>query len=240
MLDLVAAVFFTAYFAAQLALLVGFAAVARPVKLAAVGAAGLWLAIVAGLYARGGVPAGVSGPVPANFAPFALALAVLVAAWLLAPHARQALLSVPLPALVALHIGRVGGLLFITLYLQGRLSAPFGPVAGLGDVITGASALALAPLLALGWRIPHGWLRAWNAFGALDLVVAITLAALSVPGTALRVFTDGAGAQVMGTLPWTFVPAILVPIDLLAHLVIAAKLKPSKHAPRRQPALEHA
>lgn len=53
---------------------------------------------------------------------------------------------------------------------------------------------------------------------------------LSVPGTAFRVFTEGPGTLVMGTLPWIFVPAMLVPVDLLVHVVIIAKLSSAPHA----------
>ena len=55
--------------------------------------------------------------------------------------------------------------------------------------------------------------------------MAVTLAALSAPGTPFRVFTEGPGTQVMATLPWAFVPAMLVPIDFLVHFAIAAKLR---------------
>jgi hypothetical protein len=34
----------------------------------------------------------------------------------------------------------------------------------------------------------------------------------------------------MGTLPWIFVPAMLVPVDLLVHVVIIAKLRSARHA----------
>jgi hypothetical protein len=244
MLDVLAALFFASYFASQLVLLIGFATLSRAAKLGIVAVATLWFAGLAAVYALGGLTPGALGPVPVNLLPFTLALAVLFGGWFLVPSARRALLSMPLPALMALHAGRIGGVLFIALYLQGRLSAPFGPVAGLGDVITGAVALGLAPLLALGVRIPRAWLRLWNVFGALDLIVAIVLAALATPGTPFRLFTDAAGTQVMGTLPWIFAPALLVPIDLLAHVVIAAKLRhrgsaAAAHEPRIA-AWEHA
>jgi len=119
---------------------------------------------------------------------------------------------------------------FLLLYFDGRLSAPFAPVAAIGDIITGAIALLLLALLARGVKIPKLWLGVWNAFGLLDLLTALALAMLSVPGTAFRVFTEGPGTLVMGTLPWIFVPAMLVPVDLLVHVVIIAKLSSAPHA----------
>src|SRR6266849_7871293 len=215
MIDIVAAIYATAYFAAQMGLLIGLSQVRGVTKLATFASAAAWLAIVVVAYTVGGLRPGVLGPVPVNLLPFILLLAMLFGSWFLLPQTRHALLSVPLPALVAVHAGRVGGLFFLILYFDGRLSAPFAPAAAIGDMITGAVALLLAPALALGFEIRSAWLRAWNAFGALDLAVAVTLAALSAPGTPFRVFAEGPGTQAMATLPWVFVPAMLVPIDFL-------------------------
>jgi hypothetical protein len=232
MLDIVAAIYATAYFAAQMGLLIGFSPVPRVAKLAAFAAAAAWLAMVVVAYTVGGLRPGVLGPVPVNLLPFILLLALLFGSWFLLPQTRHALLSVPLPALVAVHAGRVGGLFFLILYFDGRLSAPFAPAAAIGDMITGAVALLLAPALALGFGLRSFWLKVWNAFGALDLLAAVTLAVLSAPGTPFRVFTEGPGTQIMGMLPWIFVPAMLVPIDLLVHFTIAAKLKSVPSATR--------
>ena len=145
--------------------------------------------------------------------------------WLLAPRVRGALLSVPLPALVDVHAGRLGGVLFLLLYADGRLSAPFAPAAGIGDIIVGSLALLFAPMLALRYDMRRSLLSLWNAFGVLDLVVAVTLGLLSAPGIPFRIFFEEPGTQAMTTLPWLFAPAMLVPIYFLIHVAIAAKLK---------------
>lgn len=232
MLDIVAAIFATAYCAAQTGLLISPAPLRGATKIGAFAAAAAWLAAVAAVYGLRVLSPGALGPVPVNLVPFTLLLAILFGAWVLIPQARSALLSVPLPALVAVHAGRIAGVFFLLLYFDGRLSAPFAPVAAIGDMITGAIALLLVPLLALGIKIPRLWLGAWNAFGMLDLLTAVTLAALSVPGTSFRVFSEGPGTLVMGTLPWIFVPAMLVPVDLLVHVVIMAKLRSAPHGIR--------
>src|SRR5712691_11415690 len=201
-------------------------------KLAAFAAAAAWLAIVMTAYTVGGLRPGVLGPVPVNLLPFILLLALLFGSWFLFPPTRHALLAVPMPALVAVHAGRVGGLFFLILYLDGRLSAPFAPAAGIGDMITGAVALLLLATVALGFELRSLWLKVWNAFGALDLLAALTLAVLSAQGTPFRAFTEGPGTQIMGTLPWVLVPALLVPVDLLVHFAIAAKLKSVPSATR--------
>jgi hypothetical protein len=194
-------------------------------RLATFVAAAAWLALIVAVAAAGWLAPGALGPLPANLLPFVGILTVLFGSWSLVPRFRSALLSVPLPVLIALHGGRLGGVFFLLLYLDGRLSAPFAPAAGVGDMITGALALLLAVILALGFQIRREWLGLWNAFGALDLVMALALGLLSAPGAPFRIFVDGPGTEAMTTLPWAFVPAMLVPIDFLVHFVIAVRLR---------------
>lgn len=225
MLDIVAAIFATAYCATQAGLLIGPAPLRAGSKIVLFAATAGWLSAVIAVYGLRLLTPGTLGPLPVNLIPFMVAVAMLFGAWALIPQARQILLSIPIPALVAVHAGRVAGVFFWLLYLDGRLSAPFAPVAAIGDIVTGALALLLLAVLAVGGKVPKLWLGAWNAFGLLDLLTALTLATLSVPGTAFRVFTEGPGTLVMGTLPWIFVPAMLVPVDLLVHVAIIAKLR---------------
>lgn len=230
MLDIIGAIFATAFCAAVVGVLVGLSPVQPTTRLAAFAAAAKWLGIIVAVGALGGFTPGTLGPIPANLLPFAGLLALLLGGWFLVAPFRTALLSVPLSALVGVHAGRLGGVFFLLLYADGRLSAPFAPAAGVGDMITGALAIPLAAVLALGFGIRPAWLRLWNAFGALDLVVAISLGLLSAPGTSFRVFTEGPGTQAMTALPWVFVPAMLVPIFLLVHVAIATKLRAAVQA----------
>jgi hypothetical protein len=232
MLDIMGAIFATALYATVVGVLVGLSPVPAVARLAAFAAAAGWLGIIVAVAALGGLAPGVLGSIPANLLPFAGLLALLFGGWFLVPQFRRALLSVPLPALVAVHAGRLGGLFFLLLYADGRLSAPFAPAAGLGDMVTGAFAIPLAVMLTLGFEMRRTWLGVWNVFGALDLVVAVSLGLLSAPGTPFRVFTEGPGTQAMTTVPWVFVPAMLVPIFLLVHLAIATRLRTAVQAGR--------
>jgi hypothetical protein len=232
MLDIIAAVFATAAYTTVVGALVGLSPVGTGTRLAAFAAAAAWLAIIVAVAAFGGLAPGVLGPVPANLLPFTGLLVLLFGGWFLIPQFRDALLAVPLPVLVGVNAVRLGGLFFLLLYADGRLSAPFAPSAGTGDMIAGALALPLAAMLALGLHLRRAWLGLWNAFGALDLVVAVFLGMLSAPGTSFRVFTEGPGTLAMTTVPWVFVPAMLVPIFLLVHFVIAAKLRTAAQAGR--------
>jgi uncharacterized membrane protein len=132
---------------------------------------------------------------------------------------RGRLQSTPLPALIALNVTRLLGVLFVLLYAAKRLPAPFAPVAGWGDFAAGAAALPIAFWVA---RQPDTARRAvlvWNSFGLADLVTAVTLGALSAPGPS-RVFFDDPGSALMGSVPWILIPCFLVPSLIFVHLVV--------------------
>jgi hypothetical protein len=143
---------------------------------------------------------------------------------------------VPLAALVGINSFRIGGVFFLLLFADGRLSSPFAPSAGWGDIITGIAAIPIAAGAASARSVPSGLLAAWNVFGAVDLVIAVTLAFLSAPGTPFRVFMDAPGTVVMTTLPWVLVATLLVPLYLLTHFIIAARLRFSRYSFSAQPA----
>ena len=149
--------------------------------------------------------------------------AVLAALFAFLPAVRGATLSISLPALVAVHAIRVLGVIFVALYAQGRLPAPFAPTAGWGDIGVGVAALPVAALIArFGSRVrPLALL--WNIVGFADLVDAIALGALSAPGP-LQVFAGPPTSALMTTEPWLIIPAFLVPCLLFIHLVIFARL----------------
>jgi hypothetical protein len=230
MLDLIATIFATAVYATVVGALMGMSPVGAMTRLIAFAAAAAWLAIIVTVAALGGLAPGVLGPVPTNLLPFTGLLVLLFGGWFLAPQFRSALLAVPLPVLVGVNAARLGGVFFLLLYADGRLSAPFALAAGVGDMITGVLAIPLAAMLASGFDMRRTWLGLWNAFGALDLVVAVVLGVLSAPGTPFRVFIEAPGTQAMTTVPWVFVPAMLVPIFFLIHLAIAARLRTAPQA----------
>jgi len=232
MLDLIAAIFAGGLATTLAAVLIGLPPLQPATRLACFAAAATWLGVVVAAAALGALRPGALGPMPAPLLPFGALVALLFGGWLLAPRFRSALLSVPLPALVGLNAGRLGGVLFLLLYAEGRLSAPFAPVAAVGDMLAGALAALLAAAVALGLRGGRAWLGAWNVFGALDLVVAIVLGAVSMPGTPFRVFVEGSGTLAMTAPPWVLVPGLLVPVYLLIHLAIAEHLRTAEHTGR--------
>jgi hypothetical protein len=224
MIDMIGAIAGTAIYAALVGVLVGLSPVRGPTRLAAFAAAAVWGAIIVATAALGGFAPGATGAIPAPVFAFAALCMLLLGGWLLLPRFRSAILAVPLPALVGLNAARLGGVFFLILAADGRLSTPFAPVAGWGDIAVATLAIPLAALAMGGAHERPAWLGAWNALGALDLVVAISLGLLSAPGTPFRVFAEGPGSLAMTALPWIMVPAMLVPLYLLIHLAIAAKL----------------
>jgi len=224
MLEVFGSLFVGMAIAGVAAVLIGMADIRPAFKFAAFVAAGLWTMMMFVVSALGGFAPGTTGPVPAVALAIVFLLTVGMMAWLGSPAFRRAFRSVPLSGLVGIHAFRVIGISFVILHTAGLLSNPFASYAGWGDLITAVAAIALAFAVA-GGSMPRRSLIAWNIFGALDLLVALTLGILSVPGTPFRVFTEFPGTTIMGALPWVVAPTILVPVFLLTHLEIAARMR---------------
>jgi hypothetical protein len=229
MLDLIGALAVSAIVVIDLIVVIGFAVTSRPAKIIAFALAGAWVAVLVTLTATGRFAPGAIGPVPGPPLAFVVTVIAALVAWNGSARFRNALLSLPLEGLVGINALRVAGLFFLILLAQHRLPAPFAPSAGLGDIATGLGAIWLAARLASGRAVPSRSIAIWNAFGALDLVVAVTLGTLSA-GFPLRVF-GGSDEIAITSLPWVIIPTLLVPLYLLTHLTIAARLS-SRRADR--------
>jgi hypothetical protein len=232
MLDLIGALMMGAVCAADVTVLIGLAAIRPAAKFTSFAIAGLWISVIFTIAALGGFAAGVAGRFPTPVIAFLVLMIGGLVAFLRWPAFRNALLSVPPAGLIGINASRIVGICFLILHDQGRLAAPFATSAGWGDVITGVAAIPLAFAASRG-RLPRGVLIAWNAFGALDLIVAIVLGALSAPGTPFQLFTEAPGTAVMGTFPWVGVPTLLVPLYLMTHLGIAVRLRAAAGASSR-------
>jgi hypothetical protein len=156
---------------------------------------------------------------------FGTPLVITVALVLAFPTIRRALIAIPLPLLAGLNAFRLGGLLFVLLAGAGRLSGPFPYIAGWGDFATGALAIPAAWLLAGETSFRDRLIFAWNTFGMLDLIVAVALGLVSRNGSPLQLIHAGVGTAAMQTLPWAFVPSVLVPFFLIAHGIIFAQIR---------------
>jgi hypothetical protein len=225
MLDIVGALFAGAYCAALVWTLIWGPSRSMRIRIALTGAFVVWLVAITAFASAGAFAPGVLGPIPTGLAAFAVALVPLLAAWGSRRRIRDALLAVDLPVLVGLHAFRLGGIFFVLLGLSGRLALIFALTAGIGDIVTGGVALALTIRRALGHRVSARALHAWNAFGMLDLVLALVTAVLANSASPMGFLGTEPGTREMTTMPWILVPAVIVPVLFLTHILIGARTR---------------
>ena len=110
------------------------------------------------------------------------------------------------------HAPRVAGVAFLLYLAFGHLPALFALPAGLGDIATGIAAPLVALRLAQGTGRRAGlW---FNAFGMTDLVVALTLGALT--GFGLLNITPSSAP--ITELPLALIPTATVPLLFALHI----------------------
>lgn len=112
----------------------------RSAKLILAAIAGLWIGLCAAAASVGVMAVSAPFPLIGFFVVTPLIAAGIAAAW---PAGRRAMLSIPMPLMIGLNIGRVAAVLFLLLAVEGRLAGPFPYFAGWGDIITGVIALPL-------------------------------------------------------------------------------------------------
>jgi len=110
------------------------------------------------------------------------------------------------------HAFRVAGIAFLLMMALGQLPALFALPAGVGDIAAGLAAPFVARQLVRGTgRRAALW---WNAFGIADLVLALTLGAL----TAYELINVTPSGAPITELPLALVPTVGVPVLLILHL----------------------
>ena len=177
----------------------------------------LWLAVAFILGANGAFSGGPGAlPLPILAGVLMPILVFLVAFWRVGPF-RDFVMSIDLPVMAGIQAWRFAGLGFIALYAYGVLPGLFALPAGFGDMAIGVT----APLVILALRRHPAFAGSrlfwiWNLFGMLDLVVAVSLGALSA------VLGIGISAEIttfpMGTMPLVLIPTFLVPLFFMLHL----------------------
>jgi hypothetical protein len=221
MLDFIGMIVTAALMVLIVTTLTTFMDVSRAAKVTLAAVIGIWIGLAAAVAGAGWLPISRPVPVVGLFVAAPLLTAALATAW---PQARKAMLSIPMPVMVALNVLRVFAVLFLLLAAEWRLSGPFPYSAAWGDIITGVAAVAVLFLLKDGGARYSPAIAAWNLFGAADLVLAIAFGVTSAAGSPLQLF-PGPGSEAMQHVPWSFVPTVLVPIWLILHAIIAAQLR---------------
>ncbi len=204
--------------------------VAMTRRLLVAGIAGAWFGLAIVASASGAFDGQRTGPLALLFF-FGLPLILAALVWQ-RPAIRAAWLAIPMPLLIGLNVIRSIGFMFLLLAADGRLSGPFPYSAGVGDIITGVFALPVAFAVARG-TASRARVTAWNAFGMLDLVAAVSLGVVTRPGSAVQLLHVGVGSTGITQLPWSLIPTALVPFFIVTHAIIFAQLRAL--APRRVP-----
>jgi hypothetical protein len=132
--------------------------------------------------------------------------------------------AIPLHWLVAAQVYRVAGGIFLVLWADGRLPWQFALPAGIGDVATGSAAVVVAALLAQNTIAAHRVTYAWCLFGIADLVVAITMGAMTSPGRAHLLALE-APNLLISSYPLVMVPTFAVPLALMLHGLVLWRLR---------------
>ena len=124
------------------------------------------------------------------------------------------------------HSFRVAGVAFLLTMALGHLPALFALPAGLGDIATGIAAPLVARRLARGTgRRAALWL---NAFGMTDLVVALTLGAL----TGFQLLNVTPSGAPISELPLALIPTAAVPLLFALHITSVSALVRAPRTPR--------
>jgi hypothetical protein len=131
--------------------------------------------------------------------------------------------------LIRLNVWRLIGLVFLLLMIDGQMPALWALPAGIGDVIVGGAAFWVASQL----DRPNGTRRAvmFNLFGLADLVVAVGLGIMTAAGPT-QVFQTTPTSELATRFPLVLVPAFLVPLAVMLHLVSLWQLLGLTWAPR--------
>src|SRR6266536_994034 len=118
-----------------------------------------------------------------------------------------------------------GGTAFLAAMALGHLPALFALPAGLGDIAAGIAAPLVARSLAQGTgRRAALW---FNAFGMTDLVVALTLGAL----TGFQLINVTPSGAPISELPLALIPAAAVPLLFALHITSVSALRRAQRAP---------
>lgn len=155
---------------------------------------------------------------------------LLFRAW---PLLRRTVEAVPNSWLVGAQFYRALGIIFLILYAGGSLPGLFALPAGIGDVLVGI----LAPAVAIAYvRSPKDAaqrVRLWNLLGITDLVVAVTMGFLTAPSP-LQVAAFDRPSELIGRFPLVMIPVFAVPLSILLHLASLQKLRAEQSALRAQ------
>ncbi len=140
------------------------------------------------------------------------------------PAVRAWVDALPLRTFIGINAVRFIGIAFLVLAARGQMAPVFAARAGWGDIATAVFALILVAAGEPRTPLQRGLTHAWNAFGLLDLVVAVATA------TAVTLQGSTPGVAPVLYLPLVLVPTFIVPIFLANHIIIFRRLRAAARA----------
>jgi hypothetical protein len=138
---------------------------------------------------------------------------------------RRAIERIPLQWLVGVQLYRVLGGLFLIDYARHEMPGEFALPAGIGDMLVGLAAVAVAALVAArGAERARTAVLTWCALGLADLVVALGTGFLSAPGALQQLAIDEPNAAIT-RYPFVLIPAFIVPVSIVLHVYVLARVR---------------
>jgi hypothetical protein len=196
----------------------------RRATIATVACALIWMAVTAAVAESGILREWTRTPPP--FAFFAASIFVVGGAIAAGPVGGRLARHSPLWALVAVQAFRLPlELAMHRMYERGIMPVQMSYSGFNVDIVTGLTALVVAPLVAKR-RAGRGLVLAWNVLGLALLVNVVTIAILSTPR--LRYFGNQQLNVWITYQPFVWLPAVMVLAALAGHLVIFRALAARK------------
>lgn len=136
------------------------------------------------------------------------------------PAFARFLTHVPLPAIIGIQVYRLAGAIFWWMLVVGLVPAALGLSTAIADVIVGALALPLAAMLARGLPTAPQIAYAWNIFGIVDFLAAITIVSLSISG----LLTLQPDPVMIGMHPLALIALFQLPLSICLHILALQRL----------------
>ena len=162
------------------------------------------------------------GSAPPALIPVAIWAPVIVAVVLYraTPTLRAYVDTLPLSGLIGFHgIRLLFGVAFLVQMAKGTLPVAFAQPAGWGDIGIGTLAIPVAVLCSGRWRHRRVAALAWNVLGLVDILIAFASAQRLI-----FLVGDPRMAATLGQPPFSVVPLLIVPLILMTHLALFARL----------------
>ena len=177
---------------------------------------GAWFAVILAIASQDGYVLGPGRPPVPLLLSVAVPAGVFLTAYASLAGFRRFILALDIRTVTAVQHWRVAGMLFLALLAFGQLPGLFAWPAGLGDVAVGLAALWVTHRLLKDPRtVAGGGFLAFHLAGIFDFVVAFATGLLSRDAA----LTGGVTTAPMGELPLIMIPAFLVPMFVIFHLI---------------------